>query len=452
MGNQLVWNERYNLGVAVIDEEHERLFKILNKLFDSENQGAKRRLVCQETLKYFKNHALLHFEDEEEYMESIGYEGLAVHKRIHNDFREVILPALENELEISDYSESAIEHFFGVCAGWLIGHTQIEDRAIVNSQPVKKWEHLLPEEEQSHMEAAIIDELQLMFRVSPRVISNCYGGENFGEGIYYRLVFRTGENKRTEFLLIFEEKMILNTIGNVLNTKSEKLDVMVMNAARYTARQFVRHFIEHFPEVEHAKVEKEQLLTYEQFRIAFDKQGQDLSLLFDTGEGYFGLCMNGTDTILGDGGVSIKSDNAMLEIEKFLNHNEKEKTKISHRKKILVVDDSDVMVMTMQKLLISDYEVNKASSGLSAFRSIILDRPDLILLDYEMPVCDGKQVLEMIRAEKGFENIPVIFLTSNANKEDIKKIVALKPQGYLLKSLPLEIIKVEIDKFFAEKG
>ncbi len=77
-----------------------------------------------------------------------------------------------------------------------------------------------------------------------------------------------------------------------------------------------------------------------------------------------------------------------------------------------------------------------------------MNRPDLVLLDYEMPICDGSQVLEMIRAEEDFSNIPVIFLTSRVDKESIKKVLALKPAGYLSKSLDPVDVKKEIDKYF----
>ena len=59
--------------------------------------------------------------------------------------------------------------------------------------------------------------------------------------------------------------------------------------------------------------------------------------------------------------------------------------------------------------------------------------------------------MEMIRAEKEFEDIPVIFLTSRVDRESVKKVVGLKPQGYLSKSLTPEMIKQEIGRFF-EKG
>ena len=152
-----------------------------------------------------------------------------------------------------------------------------------------------------------------------------------------------------------------------------------------------------------------------------------------------------------DIGISI-TENAMAEVEKYLNENKAEKIANSKKKKILVVDDSDFMLETMQQLLGTDYEVLTATSGLSAFRSITLDRPDLILLDYEMPVCKGSQILEMIRSEKDFADIPVIFLTSRVDRESVKKVVELKPQGYLSKSLTPDLVKKEVDQFFEKQS
>ena len=57
-------------------------------------------------------------------------------------------------------------------------------------------------------------------------------------------------------------------------------------------------------------------------------------------------------------------------------------------------------------------------------------RPDLILLDYEMPVCDGRQTLEMIRADEELKDIPVIFLTGVNDREHIESVLSLKPAGY----------------------
>lgn len=142
----------------------------------------------------------------------------------------------------------------------------------------------------------------------------------------------------------------------------------------------------------------------------------------------------------------------MTEVGKYLNQNKAEKDKISNKKRVLIVDDSEFMLRAMNDLLSSEYEVLTAKSGLSAIRSITLDRPDLVLLDYEMPVCNGSQVLEMIRSEKDFADIPVIFLTSKVDKQSVSKVIALKPEGYLSKSMSPETVKREVDHFFERKN
>ena len=105
----------------------------------------------------------------------------------------------------------------------------------------------------------------------------------------------------------------------------------------------------------------------------------------------------------------------------------------------------------MKRLLTSDYEVSDVSSGVAAIRAITLDKPDLVLLDYEMPVCDGRHVLEMLRSEKEFADIPVIFLTTRDDHESVKKVLALKANGYLLKYLKPTEIKKRIDEFFKSR-
>ena len=447
MGSQLIWNERYNLGVDIVDREHKKLFSILNKLFDIGQQEEKSQWVCQEAIKYFKDHAVQHFIDEEIYMASINYPEIAIHTRIHTNFREITLPALEKELELNEYSQDAVNHFLGVCAGWLIGHTLIEDHAIVSGEVIKQWENLLPDEEQAIMGQTIVSKLHSMFQLDSKLISNCYGGEKFGDGIYYRLIYTTKEKKRWEFFLIFEEQLIVSTIGSVLKTKSGAISVMLMNAARYTAKQLVEHLKLHFSQLAQATIKEEQL-SYEQFQKVFDKHSPQFSMLFDTGKGYFAYCMTTVDMVPSENGVSIITENAMVEVEKYLNQNRMEKTEISHKKKILIVDDSTFILKTMQRLLGSDYEIMTATSGMSAIRSIVLDKPDLVLLDYEMPVCKGSQILEMIRSEEEFADIPVIFLTSRVDKEGVQKVLEFKPNGYLSKSLSPEVIKKEIDNFF----
>ncbi len=123
------------------------------------------------------------------------------------------------------------------------------------------------------------------------------------------------------------------------------------------------------------------------------------------------------------------------------------------KKKILVVDDSGAMLRNVKGWLEDHYQVILANSGAMAIKYLATDHPDLVLLDYEMPIVDGKQVLEMIRAEKEFEDMPVIFLTSKDDRDSVMQVMSLKPEGYLLKTLePAKIIQAVDDFFERQKG
>ncbi len=447
MENQIVWEKRFNIGVEAIDKEHQKLFKIINKLFAFSDQEDKIFWVCQEGIKYFKAHTLKHFAEEEAYMESISYKELNTHRRLHEDFRLRTLPALEKELEQTEYSADAINHFLGVCTGWLIAHTLTEDHAIVGKE-ISKWGTLAPEEEQLAVGDLIIQLIKDMFQLEAQLVSQTYGGERFGNGVYYRLLYTTQKGDKQEIILVFEERLLIETVGKLIGDSTNKLNPTLLNAVRYTARQFVESIKEHFLSSDSYQLKSENLLTYEQFQKAFEKQKSQYSLLFHTESGYFAYCAAVPNLIRKDES-SIQAENAISEIQKYLakteldNHNTK--------KKLLIVDDSNTILQAMGMLFQEDYHVATANSGVAAIRCISLEKPDLVLLDYNMPVCDGAQVLEMIRADPEFADLPVIFLTGTVDKASISKVLPLKPAGYLIKNQPPAEIKKNIDDYFSKK-
>lgn len=121
------------------------------------------------------------------------------------------------------------------------------------------------------------------------------------------------------------------------------------------------------------------------------------------------------------------------------------------KKKILVVDDSGAMLRNVKGWLEDYYQVSLANSGAMAIKYLSTNRPDLVLLDYEMPVINGKQVLEMIRSESEFSDIPVMFLTSKNDKETINQVLGLKPEGYILKTTKPDQIVQMINEFFQKQ-
>lgn len=82
---------------------------------------------------------------------------------------------------------------------------------------------------------------------------------------------------------------------------------------------------------------------------------------------------------------------------------------IGHKKHILVVDVAGLMLRAIKVALEDDFHISLANSASAAFVSITQKKPDAILLDYEMPVQNGKEVLKKLREDDKTKNIPVFF-------------------------------------------
>lgn len=126
---------------------------------------------------------------------------------------------------------------------------------------------------------------------------------------------------------------------------------------------------------------------------------------------------------------------------------EKEEERLQ-KKRILVVDDDGTMLRTIKSWLSDKYQVFMVNSGMSAITFLARNQVDLILLDYEMPVTTGPKVLEMLRSEPSTSEIPVMFLTVKSDKESVMQVLSLKPEKYLLKTMPPAELVANIDEFF----
>lgn len=100
---------------------------------------------------------------------------------------------------------------------------------------------------------------------------------------------------------------------------------------------------------------------------------------------------------------------------------------------ILIVDDFALQLRQMRNLLKEKYDIKVATSGVQAMSVIGRQHPDLILLDYAMPVYNGKKIFEVLKMSDETRDIPVIFLTGVSEPSKVEEIIELKPDGYLLK-------------------
>ena len=116
------------------------------------------------------------------------------------------------------------------------------------------------------------------------------------------------------------------------------------------------------------------------------------------------------------------------------------------RKHILFVDNDDEIYNNMKSIIGDRYRVSVAGTELQAMRMLEKDRPDMMFLSYEMPLCEGRIMLEMIRSDEELRKLPVVFLTKIAEKRNIASIIRLKPAGCILKPLDKEMVTRIIEK------
>ena len=111
-------------------------------------------------------------------------------------------------------------------------------------------------------------------------------------------------------------------------------------------------------------------------------------------------------------------------------------------KTILIIDDNPNTLRSMKAILDGKYRVLLAPSGDKGLQIMQSNLPALVLLDYEMPGMDGKEVFQRTKLDPLLEQIPVIFLTAVNDKAKIVEILGLHPAGYLLKpSTPEKLIE-----------
>lgn len=118
-------------------------------------------------------------------------------------------------------------------------------------------------------------------------------------------------------------------------------------------------------------------------------------------------------------------------------------------KRILVVDD-DIMNLRMAEFILSreGYDVHKEESGMDCLSYLKKHKPDLILLDVQMPVLNGIKTFEIIKENKEMAKIPVIFLTANSEIDTVVEACRLGVADYVKKPfLPEDLVK-RVEKVF----
>lgn len=291
MAKDVEWNERFNIGVDSIDNAHRKLFSIVRKLLNLSRNENHGQWACAEGIKYFKSYAIEHFANEEAYMQSIGYKDYEMHKDLHDNMRYKTLPALEKDLLESNYSQESIQHFLGICLGWLTVHIMIEDRAITGKFQAS-WTHGKEGKDVEALEDALSDTVQEIFKLQTEIVSEHYSGENFGKSIISRLVYHSKEGKQIQIFLVLEESLALQAVNSMLDMPLKKVDKLVINTVKEISTQITKRLgIYLHPSLQY-QLDSNHIMTMEQFRKEFYAESFYYSLLFNTGVGYFAFCIH----------------------------------------------------------------------------------------------------------------------------------------------------------------
>ena len=140
----------------------------------------------------------------------------------------------------------------------------------------------------------------------------------------------------------------------------------------------------------------------------------------------------------------ISSDNIALSVIAYLEKGHETQKSDNTRKKILVVDDDRTILKMIKAALEDKYDVTAMLNGVMVEKFLSMNEVDLVILDYEMPIMTGAAIFRMMKDNAKFSKIPVCFLTGVSEREKVEEIMSLKPRGYLLKPINMEMLLATI--------
>lgn len=120
-------------------------------------------------------------------------------------------------------------------------------------------------------------------------------------------------------------------------------------------------------------------------------------------------------------------------------------------KRILMVEDTEDNRQIMRDLMsITDYELIEARDGAEGVAMAALHKPDLILMDIQLPVMDGYEATRRIKADPALKHIPIIAVTSYALSGDEAKTLAAGCEGYVAKPFSPRLLLAKIREFLPQ--
>lgn len=122
------------------------------------------------------------------------------------------------------------------------------------------------------------------------------------------------------------------------------------------------------------------------------------------------------------------------------------------KKKILIVEDNELNLKLFRDLLgAHGYETHETKEGLEAMPLTQKIKPDLILMDIQLPEISGLDVTRRIKADASIADIPIIAVTAFAMKDDEEKILRAGCQAYISKPISIGPFLNTVRRFLGEE-
>lgn len=121
-------------------------------------------------------------------------------------------------------------------------------------------------------------------------------------------------------------------------------------------------------------------------------------------------------------------------------------------KRILIAEDNDFNLRVVELVLRAHgYETIAALDGQQAVELAKKEKPDLVLMDLQMPTMDGITATKIIKGDEETHDIPVVALTAHAMEDDERKALAAGCDGYITKPVDTRLLPRQLESFMKSK-
>lgn len=285
------WKDQYNIGVEAIDTAHIRLFTLVRRLLKNlmVRDYEKNKRTCIEAIKYLKQYTVQHFAQEEAYQQKIGYGGYINHKRIHDCMRDVTIPALEKQMEDSDYSQQSVEHLAGVCAAWLSSHIMLEDQAIVG-RTRSKWGVDIEGNYLTYLQNQTETFMKNIFGLKAEAENLNYDGYEIGKSFYYCTVYQGENNIIYRATVALNRALVCDTLGELTGRAITTLDEVTLSMVGELTRSMCENFLQNYSGG-NVKLVGDGMVNKDRFINDFRVSHPEISILWNTPKGRIAFCV-----------------------------------------------------------------------------------------------------------------------------------------------------------------